>query len=89
MLYMITCGLKNKERNFQAVADAIMRLGESNHCLDLVWLLHSQRNVNEIQSEIQRAISEDDRFIVMDVTARPRNGWMNRDVWEWVRAHDF
>lgn len=89
MLYIVTYDLHQSDQNFKGLESAIRQEGEVNHCLASVWLVQSQHGVDEIQTNLQRAIDENDRIIVVDITGKPLNGWMNRDVWEWVRAHNF
>lgn len=89
MLYLITYDLHEPEKNYTALQNLIQSLGEANHCLGSVWLLQTRIGVNEVQSEVRKVIDENDRVIITEMTGMPRNGWMNRDVWAWVRAHDF
>lgn len=89
MLYLVTYDLREPERDYQALQDTIQRIGEANHCLGSVWLLHSRMNVNEVQGALLQVMDTNDRLLIADITGRPRNGWLTRDQWEWARVHDF
>lgn len=88
MLYMITYDLYRPQQDYAGLFAAIQAEGAALRCLQSVWLLQTNTDINLLQTRLMTHIAANDRVILVDITQRPRNGWMNRNVWTWMQQHD-
>ena len=89
MLYLITYDLYRPQQDYTRLFSVIQSQGVALRCLQSVWLLQTNTDVDTIQASLQGAIDQTDRILVVDITQKRRNGWMNRNIWEWMTQHDF
>lgn len=89
MLYMITYDLYRPQQNYAGLFAAIQAEGPALRCLQSVWLLRTNVDINMLQTRLMPNIDGNDRILIVDITHRPRNGWMNRNIWTWMQQNDF
>ena len=88
MIYMISYDLKAPNRNYDDLY-AILKTAESWwHYLESTWLIYTSDGIEAWQMKIKSAIDNNDSFIIVNVTKQPRNGWLPKKAWEWIREYE-
>ena len=88
MIYLISYDLKAPNRNYDDLY-AILKTAESWwHYLESTWLIYTSDGIEAWQMRIKSAIDNNDSFIIVDVTKQPRNGWLPKKAWEWIREYE-
>lgn len=88
MIYLISYDLKAPNRNYDDLY-AILKTAESWwHYLESTWLIYTSDGIEAWQMRIKSAIDNNDSFIIVDVTKEPRNGWLPKKAWEWIREYE-
>ena len=88
MIYLISYDLKAPNRNYDDLY-AILKTADSWwHYLESTWLIYTSDGIEAWQMRIKSAIDNNDSFIIVDVTKQPRNGWLPKKAWEWIREYE-
>ena len=88
-MYLISYDLKSAQADYAAMHSAISDLGPAQRLLESTWVVDPPRGVdeNQISERLHSVINPGDRYIIVHIDNR-RQGWLARDMWEWMRAHD-
>ena len=89
MLYLINYDLRISGRDYSPLYNAIANLGPALNCLQSSWLLQSASPITSIRSSLQQYLTESDSLLVVDITGKSYDGWLNRNYWSWLREHNF
>ena len=89
MLCLISYDLRSPNGDYESLFTAISALGPSLRCLDSVWLIQTNTTVTAVQAELLKHTQSSDSLFVVDITGKPYNGWLRKDYWSWVAAHNF
>lgn len=88
MVYLIMYDLNTEGKDYNALYDKIKSLGEWFHPLESVWFLSSLSNdVNVITDQLRTTMDNNDHIFVVEITNQPRQGWLPKTAWEWLREH--
>jgi hypothetical protein len=88
MIYLITYDLKKPGRDYSSLHETIKSATSWWHYLDSTWIIYSKLTVDEWSEKIRQVIDINDRFIIVDITHRPRQGWLDKDAWKWIREKE-
>ena len=89
MLCLISYDLRTPNGDYESLFKAISALGPSLKCLESLWLIQTNTTVAAVQSELLKHMQSSDSLFVVDITGKPYNGWLRKDYWTWVAAHNF
>ncbi len=87
MIYLITYELSDESTNLEALRNEI-RTWKWWHYLKSVWIISSEENVNIITQRLQSHLIDNDLLLVIDITNQPRNGWLPKKAWLWLRNQE-
>ncbi len=89
MVYLITYDLNAEGQDYNALYDKIKSLGEWFHPLESVWFLkpHDDVGVDLITEQLRTTMDNGDHIFVVSISNQPRQGWLRKTAWEWLRAH--
>ena len=90
MLYIVNYSLNNATRNYQDFIATLNNLGDDRlQIFDRAWLVYQREgNATLLANNLRQQLDPIDRLFVVEITQRDRNGWMNRNVWDWANAHN-
>jgi hypothetical protein len=89
MVYLITYDLNTEGKDYNALYDKIKSLGQCFHPLESVWFLQSAYyDVNTISEQLRTTMDNNDHIFVVEITNKPRQGWLPKTAWEWLRTHE-
>jgi hypothetical protein len=88
MIYLISYDLKKPGKDYTTLYEKLKSGLSWWHYLESTWLIHTNDTVEVWSDKIRSVIDENDIFIVIDVTKRPRQGWLPTKAWEWIREKE-
>ena len=88
MIILVSYDLKVPGRDYSRLYDVLRTADNWWHFLESTWVLSTRDTVQVWSNRIQGVIDPNDRFIVVDITDKPRNGWLPKNAWEWLNAND-
>lgn len=85
--YVITYDLKNEDKDYMPLYDAIKSLGKWEHPIASTWIVNTSMNAEEISRKLHsdNIMSDNDILFVCQLKIGDRNGWMGKSVWDWIR----
>lgn len=87
---LVTYNLDGANRSYADVEKAIRGLGSTWHnraTLDSVWFARSNLTAQQAYGQIAPSFdSTRDYWFVVDITNQSRQGWMPKDLWEFLNA---
>ncbi|MDU5083010.1 hypothetical protein [uncultured Tissierella sp.] len=89
--YLISCNLKNKDKNYENLYGKIKESSYDNawwHYLDSTWIIKSDLSLSEITSNLTSTIDKNDCLLVIEVK-NTYNGWLPKDAWDYLRDRIF
>lgn len=89
MLYVITYDLRTQGRDYSSLYKTIRDIGPALNCLRSVWFVQSMLPILNIRELLLRQMTSQDSLIVVDITGKIYDGWLKREYWDWIRAHNF
>lgn len=81
-IYVITYDLRTPGQDYQRLYQEIKK-SDCCHAMDSVWLIFTAEDADQINQRLRRKIDQNDFLFVCRLSA-DRNGWMRRDVWNWI-----
>ncbi len=88
MLISISYDLRQPGRNYQPLYETIKSAQAWCHAMDSLWFIYTSETVHAWSEKLRRVTDEDDYLFVVDITGRPRAGWLQKATWEWLEKHD-
>lgn len=87
MLCLITYDLK-LERDYSKLYEAIKNLGVCWRHLRSVWIVKSTYDPKTIANYLRKFIDEDDKLFVVDITGKEKDGWLDKQAWDWFTTNN-
>jgi hypothetical protein len=92
-VYVVTWDLNKEKPNYAAARTAFVKQLEAyentkDSGLDSVRFISTLDTVDEIDEYLRGKLDNNDRLFISRVRRGERNGWLNKAVWEWIRARD-
>jgi len=89
MIYLVSYDLvKSSERDYTPVYESLKAIGPWWHYLESTWIVHTMQDVNYVVDTIHAVMRQGDRLLVVQIDNQNRNGWLPREAWDWIRAHE-
>jgi len=88
MIYLITYDLKKPGKDYETLHETIKTAPSWWHYLESTWIIQTSLSVNEWSDKIRKVIDTNDLFLIVDITKQPRQGWLNKKAWAWIREKE-
>lgn len=88
MIFSISYDLCQPGRNYDDLYSAIKSAPGWIRAMDSFWFISTTESVETWSSRLQNTIDQNDNLFIVDITGQPRQGWMAKSVWEWLKKHD-
>lgn len=85
MIYAINYDLKQPNRDYSGVFEAIKSCGYWWHYLESTWLVDTNLGAQEIWDRLSPHVHSKDRVLVHAV-GHDRQGWLPQDAWAWINS---
>lgn len=84
----ISYDLIRPEKDYDKVIEAIKNLGTSwAHPLRSVWWVETNMTSDQVSDAVKKAFDGNDIFFVNRLRAGEYQGWLSREMWEWLNTH--
>lgn len=93
-LYVIAYDLNQPGQDYSTLYESIKDLaGEGNwqHPLESVWVVRFRNNkdVGEIFDILHEKMDDNDSLFIVKITDQPRQGWLPKSFWEWMKEESI
>lgn len=90
-VFLVTWDLNKQKSNYnQARQNLIDHLARYNHVkdpgLDSVWFIESAATADAVSADVRTKMDDKDRVIVTKLVRDQHQGWLDKDVWDWINA---
>jgi hypothetical protein len=90
-VYLVTWDLNKQKSNYnQARQNLIDHLSRYEHIkdqgLDSVWFISTTASADAIDADIRTRMDDNDRLIVTKLVSGQHQGWLSKNVWDWINA---
>ena len=89
MIYSISYDLSKPGRNYDDLYETIKSAPGWIRVMDSYWFINTTESVNVWSDRLRQAIDQNDSLFVVDISGQNRQGWVNKQVWEWLKKHDL
>ena len=81
--YCISYDLNENHKDYDGLISAIK---DYNYIKALysTWFVKSTSSATDIYNHLQPFIDNDDRLFVVEIDTPNRQGWMSKNVWDWL-----
>lgn len=52
-----------------------------------LYVVYTTSTVEKWQERLLNLVKEDGRMFICELQMSTKNGWMNKDFWEWIKKH--
>ena len=86
MLVLISYDLKQPDRDYTSLYDAIKQLGKAWwHYLESVWIVDTTQDPEACYNLIKPTIDDNDSLFIVEITRMKNQGWLPSKAWEWIK----
>ena len=83
MIYLISYDLRKPGQDYKDLHNAIKSYGNWAKPLESVWLIDTNQRAAQIYDRLRPHIDDNDYLLVIE-TGRDRQGWLSKDIWNWL-----
>lgn len=87
-ILLVSYDLNKPGKNYSALYDILKTAPYWWHYLESTWLLATNETPTQWNEKLKAAIDENDNILIVDITKRPRQGWLPTKAWEWIKEHE-
>jgi len=88
MLLLINYKLRALGKDYTSFFSVIKSADLWWNYLDSTWIIKTKDNVSSWSDKLHQEMMPGDHLFVVDITDKPRNGWLPKDAWEWLKKND-
>lgn len=88
MILSISYDLNKDGQNYTDLYDTIKTAPGYIRAMDSYWFISSAESVKTWSDRLLAVIDKNDNLFIVDITGQSRQGWIGKDVWEWLKKHD-
>lgn len=92
-VYVVTWDLNREKHNYSAAREAFVTHLEryenvKDPGLDSVRFISTSHTANQIDEFLRQKLDTNDRLFVSKIRPGERNGWLSKNVWDWIKARE-
>ncbi|MEY4835631.1 MAG: hypothetical protein RI980_1746 [Bacteroidota bacterium] len=88
MILLITYDLKKPGKDYTALYNVIKTAPKWWHYLESTWIIQTPESVDTWNSRLTKVLDQNDHILIVDITKRPRQGWLPKEAWDWIRTNE-
>lgn len=90
-VYVITWNLNKERQNYDTARRAFIQHLErydntKDSGLESVRWISTSSTAEQVQNDLQTKLDGNDRLFVSKLTSGNHQGWLSKQVWEWINA---
>lgn len=87
-ILLITYDLNKPGQDYTKLFEIIKTAPKWWHYLDSTWLISTQETPSKWFDKLKPSLDENDNIFIVDITKQPRQGWLPKKAWEWIRVNE-
>jgi hypothetical protein len=87
MIISISYDLNRPGQDYQDLYKTIKQANSWAHLLESLWFIQTHETVNAWSDKLQKQVDGNDHLFLVDITGKPCQGWMNKEMWDWLDQH--
>ncbi len=87
-ILLVTYDLNKPNQDYEALYEILKSASGWWHHLDSTWLLATYENPDYWTDKLKPAIDKNDFLFIVDITKQPRQGWLPKKAWDWIRENE-
>ncbi len=88
MILLITYDLKKPGKDYTGLYNVIKTAPKWWHYLESTWIIQTPESVDTWNSRLTKVLDQNDHLLIVDITKRPRQGWLPKEAWDWIRTNE-
>lgn len=88
MILSISYDLKKPGRNYNDLYETIKSAPSWAHAMDSLWFISTGESVETWSNRLRQVMDQNDWLFLVDITGQSCNGWMKKEIWEWLEKHN-
>ena len=88
MILSISYDLKKPGRNYDDLYETIKSAPSWAHAMDSLWFISTGESVETWSNRLRQVMDQNDWLFVVDITGQSCNGWMKKEIWEWLEKYN-
>ena len=89
MLLSISYDLRQPGRDYDELYETIKSAPSWCHAMDSLWFIRITESVDSWSNKLRNAMDGNDWLFVVDITGQSRQGWLKKDVWDWINNNNY
>lgn len=91
-VYIVTWNINLERANYAQARDAFVAHLESTYQfkkdsgLETVRFIQTQSSASQVDAHLRQKLDANDRLFVSKLNNGEHQGWLNKEVWEWINA---
>jgi hypothetical protein len=91
-VYLVTWDLNKEKPNYSAARTAFLEHlnryeNKKDPGLDSVRFVSASWSADEVSADLRKKPDDNDRILVTKLISGNHQGWLSKDVWDWINAH--
>ena len=88
MILSISYDLRKPGRNYDDLYETIKSASSWAHAMDSLWFISTGESAEKWSNRLRQVMDQNDWLFVVDITGQSCNGWMKKEIWEWLEQHN-
>ena len=88
MILSISYDLNSPGQSYSELYDVIKTAPGYISAMDSLWFISTNESIETWCDRLMNVMDKNDYLFVVDITGQSRQGWMRKNVWEWLKQHD-
>jgi hypothetical protein len=81
---LVTYDLNGPGQDYENLYEILKSAPKWAHYLDSSWFIKTKEGVTEWQKKLTKAMDNNDRLFVVDISNSNYSGWLPRTTWDWI-----
>lgn len=88
MILLVSYDLKKPDRDYNPLYSLLKTAPSWWHYLESTWIIRTNETVQAWADKIRTVVDPSDYVIIIDITNKPRQGWLPMEAWEWIKDQE-
>ena len=88
MILSISYDLNRPGQSYHGLYDTIKKAPSWAHPMDSLWFISTSESGETWSNRLRQVMDQNDWLFVVDITGQPCQGWMKKELWEWLEQHN-
>lgn len=86
-VYSVSYDLNNPGQKYEKIHEVLKSFNGYYHIMDSTWLISTSFSAAQVCDKLTPYLDSNDKMFISKVNANEYQGWLENDVWDWIRKH--